>query len=80
MCFAIPSKVIELDRDAEVATVDTLGRLRQVSVHMIIEPLNIGDYILINNGFAMDKMDKAAALDSLELYKEIVDKMTDGEI
>ncbi|WP_298445470.1 HypC/HybG/HupF family hydrogenase formation chaperone [uncultured Ferrimonas sp.] len=80
MCFAIPSKIIELDRDNEIATVDTLGRIRQVSVHMILAPLALGDYILINNGFAMDKMEQAAALDSLELYREIVDKMNQGEI
>ncbi|WP_028115087.1 HypC/HybG/HupF family hydrogenase formation chaperone [Ferrimonas senticii] len=79
MCFAIPSKIIELDCDNEVATIDTLGRVRQISVAMVLEPLAIGDYILINNGFALNKMDSAAALDSLALYQEIVAKMERGE-
>ncbi|QIZ76427.1 HypC/HybG/HupF family hydrogenase formation chaperone [Ferrimonas lipolytica] len=80
MCFAIPSKIIELDNEQDIATIDTMGKIRHVSVHTILEPLALGDYILINNGFALNKMEKEAALSSLELYQEIVTKMEQGEI
>ncbi|GAA5190739.1 HypC/HybG/HupF family hydrogenase formation chaperone [Ferrimonas gelatinilytica] len=80
MCFSIPSKITALNPEGQLATVDTLGRERHVSVHLIGEPLAIGDYLLIQSGFAMEKISEERALDSLALYREIVDKMTNGEI
>lgn len=74
MCLSIPSQVVEIHDDASV-TVDTMGVKRTVSCHLLDEALEIGDYVLIHIGFVMNKIDKAAALESLELYKEIVDKL-----
>ncbi len=80
MCFAIPSKVLKVNAEQGTAEVDTLGRVREVSTHPIQEAIAVGEYLLIQHGFAMDKIDEAAALDSLELYREIVDKMEAGLI
>ncbi|KFZ38485.1 hypothetical protein HR45_03390 [Shewanella mangrovi] len=74
MCLSIPSQVVELHDDGNV-TVDTMGVKRTVSCHLLDEALEIGDYVLIHIGFVMNKIDKAAALESLELYKEIVEKL-----
>ena len=46
---------------------------------MINEPIEVGDFVLIHVGFAMNKIDKEQALDSLELYKEIVQKMEEED-
>ena len=75
MCLSIPSQVVELHPEDTTATVDTMGVSRRVSTHLISEPLNVGDYVLIHVGFAMNKIDEEAAKESLELYKEIVEKM-----
>ncbi|TKB54696.1 HypC/HybG/HupF family hydrogenase formation chaperone [Ferrimonas aestuarii] len=75
MCLSIPSKVVQLHPEDTTATVDTMGVTRRVSTHLINEPLAIGDYVLIHVGFAMNKIDNEAAQESLELYKEIIDKM-----
>ncbi|WP_028110919.1 HypC/HybG/HupF family hydrogenase formation chaperone [Ferrimonas futtsuensis] len=75
MCLSIPSQVVELHPEDTTATVDTMGVTRRVSTHLISEPLNVGDYVLIHVGFAMNKIDEEAAKESLELYKEIVEKM-----
>lgn len=74
MCLSIPSKIIQIESE-NIATVDTMGVQRQVSLDLMAEPVSIGDYVLIHIGFAMTKMDEAAALDSLELYQEMVDLM-----
>lgn len=71
MCLSVPSQVVEIHDDASV-TVDTLGVRRRVSCHLMSEPLNIGDYVLIHIGFVMNKIDKADAEESLALYQEIV--------
>lgn len=74
MCLSIPSKIIQIEA-ANIATVDTMGVQRQVSLELMAEPVSIGDYVLIHIGFAMTKMDETAALESLELYQEMVDLM-----
>lgn len=79
MCFAIPSRIIALNNSAQMARIDTLGREREVSVHLITEPLSEGDYLLIQSGFAMEKISKERALDSLELYRELIQEMERGE-
>lgn len=75
MCLSIPSKVVELDEQTNVATVDTMGVKRVVSLDLISEPVELDDYVLIHVGFAMNKISKEEALSSLEVYEEIVQKM-----
>ncbi|MDR2151732.1 MAG: HypC/HybG/HupF family hydrogenase formation chaperone [Helicobacteraceae bacterium] len=79
MCLSIPSKIVAID-DANNATVETMGVLRQVSLDLVGEPVSIGDYVLIHVGFAMGKIDEQDALESLEIFKEIAAKMESGEI
>lgn len=78
MCLSIPSKIVEIDED-NVATVDTMGVKRQVSLDLMPEVVGIGDYILIHVGFAMSKIDEAEALQSLETYQEILEAMDEAE-
>ncbi len=74
MCLSIPSKIVEIDKD-NVATVDTMGVKRQVSLDLMPDEVGIGDYILIHVGFAMSKIDETEALQSLEAYQEILEAM-----
>lgn len=75
MCLSIPSQVVAIDAERQSVTVDTLGVRRDVSSHLMTEPLEIGDYVLIHIGFVMNKIDKEDAQQSLELYQEIVTKL-----
>ena len=79
MCLSIPSKVIEIDAD-NVALVETLGVQRHVSLDLISEPVSVGEYVLIHVGYAMQKLDTAFALDSLEAYRQIAEDMKNGVI
>ncbi len=79
MCLSIPSKVVALHPEEQAVTVDTMGVKRKVSCHLLSEPLEIDDYVLIHIGFVMNKIDKVDALLSLELYQEIMDKLADEE-
>ena len=78
MCLSIPSKIVEIDED-NMATVDTMGIKRQVSLDLVLDEVGIGDYILIHVGFAMNKIDEEEALQSLELYQEILEAMEEDE-
>ncbi|MCO4845089.1 MAG: HypC/HybG/HupF family hydrogenase formation chaperone [Sulfurovum sp.] len=78
MCLSIPSKVVEVDEN-NMATVDTMGIKRHVSLDLIADEINIGDYILIHVGFAMNKIDEDEALKSLEVYREMLEAMEEEE-
>jgi len=81
MCLAIPSKVVEIDNQKNIATIDTMGVLREASLDLV-EPnsIKIGDYVLLHIGFIMSKIDEEEAKKSLELYQEIIKKMEEEEI
>ena len=78
MCLSIPSKVIKISED-NMATTDTMGIQREVSLDLMADEIEVGDYILIHVGFAMNKIDKEEALASLEVYQEIVEKMEEED-
>lgn len=78
MCLSIPSKIVEIDKD-NMATVDTMGIKRMVSLDLMLDEVGIGDYILIHVGFAMSKIDEAEALQSLEVYQEMLEAMEEEE-
>ena len=79
MCLSIPSKVIEIDEN-NVATVETLGVTRKVSLDLISDEVKVGEYVLIHVGYAMQKIDTQFALESLEVYQKIADDMDAGKI
>ncbi len=80
MCLSIPSKVVKINKERETATVDTMGVLREASLDLMAEEdIQIGDYVLLHIGFVMNKIDEADALDSLELYKEIIEAMNEED-
>ena len=78
MCLSIPSKIVEID-EANMATVDTMGIKRKVSLDLMADSVEIGDYVLIHIGFAMNKIDEEDALASLAVYREILEKMDEEE-
>lgn len=79
MCLSIPSKVTHIDEN-NMATVDTMGVKREVTLDLIDEKVEIGDYVLIHVGFAMNKISKEEAEVSLDLYGQIVEQMKNEEI
>jgi hydrogenase expression/formation protein HypC len=74
MCLSIPSKVVEIDEENTVI-VDTMGVRRAVSLDLMGEPVRVGEYVLIHVGFAMSKIDEADAVETLNVYREILDTM-----
>lgn len=79
MCLSIPSKIKKIDRENNVCTVDTMGVERNASLDLIDEPVEIGDYVLIHIGFAMNKIDEKSAMESLAVYQEIIEKLEEED-
>jgi len=72
MCLAIPSKVVEI-RD-KMATIDTGGVRREISLLLLPEEPAVGDYVLVHAGFAIQKIDREAAEEAMKLIREIAEK------
>ena len=78
MCLSIPSKIVEILPD-NYAVVDTMGVKRKVSLDLMPEPVDIGDYVLIHVGYAMAKLSEEDALESLKVYEEIIKHLKNEE-
>jgi len=78
VCLSIPSKIVEILPD-NYAVVDTMGVKRKVSLDLMPEPVEVGDYVLIHVGYAMTKMSEEDALESLKVYEEIIQKLEEEE-
>ena len=78
MCLSIPSKIVEILPD-NYAIVDTMGVKRKVSLDLMPEPVEVGDYVLIHVGYAMTKMSEEDALESLKVYEEIIKHIEEEE-
>lgn len=80
MCLSIPSKVVKIDLETNTATVDTMGVQRTAGLDLMEEgTVAIGDYVLLHIGFIMNKIDEEDALESLRVYREILDVMDEQE-
>ncbi|NHA17515.1 HypC/HybG/HupF family hydrogenase formation chaperone [Helicobacter pylori] len=77
MCLAIPSKVIAIKDN--VAILETLGVQREASLDLMGEPVKVGDYVLLHIGYVMSKIDEKEALESIELYQEMIAKMNETQ-
>lgn len=72
MCLAIPAKIIEKQDDGMLrATVGNGPTCLTVSGILLPEGVEVGDYVIIHAGFAMHKMDRTEAEESLRLFREL---------
>lgn len=75
MCLGFPGKIIELDEFA--ATVDIGGTKREVSVMILPDEVEIGDWVMVHAGMAIAKMDPDEAQKTLQVLREFADALDD---
>ena len=68
MCLSIPAKIVKLD--GTTATVDVMGNQRETDVSLVEAP-QLGDYVLVHAGFAIEKMSAEDAAESLKIWEEL---------
>jgi hydrogenase expression/formation protein HypC len=79
MCLSIPSKIKSIDPVMNTCIVDTMGVERGASLDLIDQDVVVGDYVLLHIGFAMNKINEEDALESLKIYREIIEQMEEEE-
>jgi len=76
MCLAIPSKIVKIEDN--VATIDVDGVRREASL-LLVENPEIGDYVIVHAGFAINKINEEDALESLKLLREAASLIFDND-
>lgn len=71
MCMAIPMKLVE--KNGVDGVCDLNGVRRNVRLDFA-EDAKPGDYLLVHAGFAIEVVDEAEAMQTLELFAEMMDE------
>jgi len=70
MCLAIPALITSIeDKEAEV---EIGGISRRVSLWLTPEA-EVGDYVLVHTGYAINVLDQEQAKETLEILREIAE-------
>ncbi|MBM6896104.1 HypC/HybG/HupF family hydrogenase formation chaperone [Pseudoflavonifractor capillosus] len=72
MCLAVPLRLIEIHDKEAVAEAN--GIRRTVRVDFIPNP-QVGDYVLVHAGFAMERLKEEQALANLKALQEVADAL-----
>lgn len=76
MCLAIPAQIVELKEQGMArARVGESQTYLNASVMLLPEAVEIGDYVIVHAGFAMHKLNKDEALETLRLLREMAETL-----
>lgn len=68
MCLAVPAKIVEITDDKAVC--DILGNKREANL-ALVEQVDVGDYVLLHAGYAIEKLEKEDAEATLSIFSEL---------
>ncbi len=74
MCLAVPARVESIDGD--YAQVDFGGASKRVCVTLLPE-LEVGEYVIVHTGYAIEKMKPEEAKKTLALFEEMAQMAAD---
>ncbi len=70
MCLAIPMKLLTKNDDS--GTVDLSGAKREVML-TLVPSAEVGDFVIVHAGYALEVLDETEAERTLKLLREIGD-------
>jgi hydrogenase expression/formation protein HypC len=69
MCVGVPSKIVKIDDS--MAIIDVEGAQREVSLLLLDEEVQLGDYVIVHAGFAIHKIHEEDAHENLRLMRKM---------
>lgn len=72
MCLAVPLKLVEINGKDAIG--ESMGMRRKLRVDFIENP-QLGDYVIVHAGFAIERLPERQALDDLEAWEELRDAL-----
>ena len=71
MCLSVPAEVLEIQENRAIVSVG--GTHYTAGLHLV-EGVQVGDYVLLHSGYAIQKIDPEEAEKTLEILREAVEK------
>lgn len=68
MCLAVPLKILNMNDNEATAELNGIKRIIRTD---LIKNLNIGDYVLVHAGFAIEKLKKDEAAETIKALQEL---------
>lgn len=68
MCLGIPSKIISIEDSR--AKIDVYGAQRDISLMLLEDQVNVGDYVIVHAGFAIQKLQEDVAKETLGYFDQ----------
>lgn len=75
MCLAVPSQIVSID-EGGIAQVSVMGVQRSCSLRLTPDA-QVGDYVLVHAGFAIQRVEEQDAHETLRLLAELPDLFGD---
>ena len=79
MCIAAPAHVVEINREDNWLLADFGGARQQAKLDLLPE-VEVGDYVLIHAGYAIEKLSEEAAKESLEAWEELLEVLEEEDM
>jgi hydrogenase expression/formation protein HypC len=76
MCLAVPAEVLSIDGD--FAEVDFGGASKRICV-TLLPGLEVGEYVIVHTGYAIERMKPEEAKKTLALFEEMAQMELDEE-
>ena len=70
MCLSVPAEIISIEGQMAKASVG--GAIREISLQLV-EDTQVGDYVLLHTGYAIEKISKVEAEETIRLLRELGD-------
>jgi hydrogenase expression/formation protein HypC len=71
MCLGVPMLVVDIAGETAVCEID--GVRREANL-MMVDGVGVGDFVLIHAGFAIEKLDREDAEETIRLFRELLDQ------
>jgi hydrogenase expression/formation protein HypC len=71
MCLAIPGKILSIDGNS--ALIDFDGIKQKVIIALIQNP-EVGKFVIVHAGYAIEMMGEKDALEAIEQWKELAEE------
>ena len=73
MCLAIPTQIVKL-LDNQMALTSLSGVEKEISLSLLQEEVQAGDYVTVHVGYALSKLDEEDAKKTLAYFEELLDE------
>uniref|UniRef100_A0A7C2E2Y0 HypC/HybG/HupF family hydrogenase formation chaperone n=1 Tax=Ammonifex degensii TaxID=42838 RepID=A0A7C2E2Y0_9THEO len=79
MCLGVPGKIVAVSPEDNTAVIETFG-IRQRINTLLVGEVDVGEYVVVHTGYAIERIDMEEALERIKLWEELLAYEGFGEV